>query len=76
MSIALSITVGVLVVFLITVLTGYFVAQEFAFLAVDRTRLQARAAGDGASMDAATDDDGELLSTRSTLALVLLPQNR
>ena len=47
MSIALSITVGVIVVFLITVLTGYFVAQEFAFLAVDRTRLQARAAGEG-----------------------------
>jgi CBS domain containing-hemolysin-like protein len=47
MSIALSITVGVIVVFLITVLTGYFVAQEFAFLAVDRTRLHARAAGEG-----------------------------
>lgn len=47
MSIALSITIGVLVVFLITVATGYFVAQEFAFLAVDRTRLQARAAGAG-----------------------------
>lgn len=47
MGIGLSITVGVIVVFLITVLTGYFVAQEFAFLAVDRTRLQARAAGSG-----------------------------
>ena len=53
MSIALSITVGVLVVFLITVLTGYFVAQEFAFLAVDRTRLQARAAAGGADADRA-----------------------
>ena len=30
---------GVLVVLLITALTGWFVAQEFAFLAVDRTRL-------------------------------------
>jgi len=47
MSIALSITIGVVVVFLITVATGYFVAQEFAFLAVDRTRLQARAAAAG-----------------------------
>ena len=54
MSIALSITVGVLVVFLITVLTGYFVAQEFAFLAVDRTRLQARAASDGPDAARAT----------------------
>ena len=54
MSIALSITVGVIVVFLITVLTGYFVAQEFAFLAVDRTRLQARAAGDGPDAARAT----------------------
>ena len=53
MSIALSITIGVLVVFLITVLTGYFVAQEFAFLAVDRTRLQARAAGSGPDADKA-----------------------
>ncbi|MCA1780651.1 MAG: hemolysin family protein [Dermatophilaceae bacterium] len=54
MSIALSITVGVLVVFLITVLTGYFVAQEFAFLAVDRTRLNARAAGGGPEADKAS----------------------
>ena len=53
MSVALSITVGVLVVFLITVITGYFVAQEFAFLAVDRTRLQARAAAGGPDADRA-----------------------
>lgn len=53
MSIGLSITVGVIVVFLITVLTGYFVAQEFAFLAVDRTRLHARAAGTGPDADSA-----------------------
>jgi CBS domain containing-hemolysin-like protein len=54
MSIALSITTGVVVVFLITVLTGYFVAQEFSFLAVDRTRLQARAAGSGPDAELAT----------------------
>lgn len=53
MGTGLSITVGVIVVFLITVLTGYFVAQEFAFLAVDRTRLQARAAGSGPEADQA-----------------------
>jgi len=38
---------GLLVVFLITVATGYFVAQEFAYMTVDRSRLKARAeAGD------------------------------
>jgi CBS domain containing-hemolysin-like protein len=35
---------GVLVVLAITAVTGYFVAQEFAFMAVDRSRLNARAA--------------------------------
>ncbi|MBB6120050.1 CNNM domain-containing protein [Nocardiopsis algeriensis] len=40
----LSIALGALVVFLITVLTGYFVAQEFGYMAVDRSRLRARAA--------------------------------
>ncbi|WP_280232888.1 hemolysin family protein [Nocardia cyriacigeorgica] len=44
---AASIALGVLVVLLITALTGYFVAQEFAYMAVDRSRLKARAeAGD------------------------------
>lgn len=39
-----SLLVGVVVVLAITALTGYFVAQEFAYLAVDRARLQSRAA--------------------------------
>jgi CBS domain containing-hemolysin-like protein len=39
----LNILIGVAVVLLITALTGYFVAQEFAFMAVDRSRLKARA---------------------------------
>jgi CBS domain containing-hemolysin-like protein len=39
-----SIGAGVLVVLGVTVLTGYFVAQEFGFMAVDRSRLRARAA--------------------------------
>ncbi|MGU3500441.1 hemolysin family protein [Mycobacterium sp. C31M] len=44
---ALGIAVGILVVCAITALTGYFVAQEFAYMAVDRSRLKARAeAGD------------------------------
>lgn len=43
-----ALLVGILAVLAITVLTGYFVAQEFAYMAVDRSRLAARAAaGDG-----------------------------
>lgn len=40
----LSLLLGLLVVLAITVATGYFVAQEFAYMAVDRSRLNARAA--------------------------------
>jgi CBS domain containing-hemolysin-like protein len=44
---ALGIVAGIAVVLAITALTGYFVAQEFAFMAVDRSRLKARGqAGD------------------------------
>ena len=47
---ALGVGAGIAVVLLITALTGYFVAQEFAYMAVDRSRLTARAqAGDAAS---------------------------
>lgn len=43
----LSLLLGIVVVLAITVATGYFVAQEFAYMAVDRSRLNARAsAGD------------------------------
>ncbi|WP_392508659.1 hemolysin family protein [Naumannella halotolerans] len=43
----LSLLLGVLVVFAITAATGYFVAQEFAYMTVDRSRLRAAAeAGD------------------------------
>jgi CBS domain containing-hemolysin-like protein len=46
----LSVMLGMLVVVAITALTGYFVAQEFGFMAVDRSRLKARAAaGDAAA---------------------------
>ncbi|MGE2834995.1 hemolysin family protein [Mycobacterium sp. SMC-4] len=51
----LGIAVGFLVVLGITALTGYFVAQEFAYMAVDRSRLKARAeAGDSAAARALT----------------------
>ncbi|GAB3217963.1 hemolysin family protein [Mycolicibacterium hippocampi] len=51
----IGILVGFLVVLAITVLTGYFVAQEFAYMAVDRSRLKARAeAGDTQSARALT----------------------
>jgi CBS domain containing-hemolysin-like protein len=39
----LSLLLGVVVVLAITVVTGYFVAQEFAYMAVDRSALAARA---------------------------------
>ncbi len=43
----LGILLGVLVVVVITLFTGYFVAQEFGYMAVDRSGLKARAnAGD------------------------------
>ncbi|MCW2508385.1 MAG: hypothetical protein JWP68_1533 [Modestobacter sp.] len=45
----LSLLLGVLVVLLITAITGYFVAQEFAFMAVDRSQLNAQAAAGDAS---------------------------
>ncbi|SCX55142.1 Hemolysin, contains CBS domains [Klenkia marina] len=46
----LSLLLGVVVVVGITAVTGYFVAQEFAYMSVDRSRLGARAeAGDGAA---------------------------
>lgn len=49
-SILLSLLVGVVVVLAITALTGYFVAQEFAFMAVDRSRMGAAAdKGDAAA---------------------------
>lgn len=47
---ALSVILGVVVVLLITAATGYFVAQEFAYMAVDRSRLAAQTeAGDAAA---------------------------
>lgn len=41
---ALSLLAGLVVVLLITAATGFFVAQEFAYMAVDRSRLKSRAA--------------------------------
>lgn len=49
----LTILLGMVVVFLLTVLTGYFVAQEFGYMAVDRSRLKARAAAGDAGAERA-----------------------
>ncbi|WP_243837546.1 hemolysin family protein [Cumulibacter soli] len=40
---AVTMLIGLLVVLIITALTGFFVAQEFAYMAVDRSRLRSRA---------------------------------
>lgn len=50
---AASILAGVVVVLAISALTGYFVAQEFAYMAVDRSRLKARSAAGDAAADRA-----------------------
>ncbi|HKX66818.1 MAG TPA: hemolysin family protein [Intrasporangium sp.] len=50
MAAVLSVLVGLVVVVAITAVTGYFVAQEFAYMAVDRSRLGAlSASGDAAA---------------------------
>ncbi|GAA1018538.1 membrane protein [Acrocarpospora pleiomorpha] len=45
----MSITLGLLAVLLLTLATGFFVAQEFAFVAADRTILRERAESDPAA---------------------------
>nr|WP_240188557.1 hemolysin family protein [Nakamurella flavida] len=51
----MTLLLGVVVVVLITAATGYFVAQEFAYMSVDRSRLKARAEdGDAAAQRALT----------------------
>ena len=58
------ITIGVLAIVLLTAATGYFVAQEFAYVAVDRERLRAMAAdGDAAA--------GRALQVTQRLSFVL-----
>ena len=45
-----TLLIGVFIILVMIAANGYFVAQEFAYMAVDRTRLAARAAeGDAAS---------------------------
>lgn len=53
MTSSLTVLLGMVVVFLLTVLTGYFVAQEFGYMAVDRSRLKARAAAGDAGAERA-----------------------
>ncbi|OLF11913.1 hemolysin family protein [Actinophytocola xanthii] len=51
----IGVLVGVVVIVALSALTGYFVAQEFGYMAVDRSRLRARAAaGDPAAARALT----------------------
>lgn len=45
MSELLTLLAGIAIVVLITLATGYFVAQEFAYMAVDRSRLKSLAEG-------------------------------
>ena len=55
MTAVLTLLLGLLVVLAITAATGYFVAQEFAYMAVDRTALNVRAdAGDSRAATALT----------------------
>ena len=57
-----EIGLGALVVLAITALTGYFVAQEFGYMAVDRSRLRARAnAGDAGARRALGDHRADLV---------------
>lgn len=42
MTTVLSIALGFLVVLVLIAANGYFVAQEFGYMAVDRSRLKAR----------------------------------
>ena len=55
MAAVFTLLLGLLIVFVITALTAWFVAQEFAFMAVDRSRTAARAAS-GDSRAAKTKD--------------------
>lgn len=54
----LTLLLGLLVVLAITAATGYFVAQEFSYMAVDRSRLKARAAAGDKAASRALDVTG------------------
>lgn len=69
----LSLLLGLLVVFAITAATGYFVAQEFAYMTVDRSRLNARAAqGDkGAQRALAVTDRTSFMLSGAQLGITI-----
>ncbi|MCT9931761.1 hemolysin family protein [Planotetraspora sp. A-T 1434] len=56
----MSAATGLLAVLLLTLATGYFVAQEFAFVAADRSALREQAAGGDAAARRALDVTGRL----------------
>ena len=53
-----EVLLGVVVVLVVTAFTGYFVAQEFGYMAVDRSRLRAAAAAGDAGAARALDITG------------------
>ena len=59
------IAVGLAVVVLLTLATGYFVAQEFAYVSVDRNRLRQLADEGDAAAARALDITGRLSFTLS-----------
>lgn len=69
----LSLLLGLLVVLAITAATGYFVAQEFAYMTVDRSRLNARAAqGDkGAQRALAVTDRTSFMLSGAQLGITI-----
>ena len=63
------IAVGLALVVLLTVATGYFVAQEFAYVSVDRTRLRQLADEGDAAARRALDITARLSFTLSGRAV-------
>src|SRR5215216_3256631 len=68
---ALGIAVGILVVLAITVVTGYFVAQEFAYMAVDRSALAARAGDTAAKRALAVTRRTSFMLSRAQLGITV-----
>src|SRR3954452_18371556 len=65
MSTVRGMLVGVALIFLLTAATGYFVAQEFAYVAVDRNALRQLAGGGDAAAERALRVTSQLSFTLS-----------
>ena len=66
----LTLLLGILVILAIIAVNGYFVAQEFAYMAVDRTRLAALAAAGDTSAKRALDVTNRTSFTTDSYAVV------